>query len=915
MRLSAAGTRLPGMYGLLFALRSRYRRAVEGGSEHSDCIDPDELVAMMEGNLPPDRGDLVLAHVDACGSCAEVVAKLGSIDGDDSGRVGRYELEGVLGAGAMGIVHRGWDPELRRHVAIKLVRPERASEAARARTLREARSLARIQHPNVIAVHDVGEHAGQIYLATEFVDGETLEAWVQGKSADEILDAWIQVARGLAAAHAGGVLHRDVKPTNVLVGRDGRVRIGDFGLARTDPASQSGGERAASDADVVETDRPDGVAALGTVGSQLTAPGALAGTPAYMAPEQWRGGFDARSDVYAVCVGLVEGLEGARPKSGAAITLEGVGTLGGVERRTAIAAVLTRGLSVGPEARPQTMTALADALCVARAIGPKPRHTRLWIAAALGAAGIGLVAGGLALRANTGPACKLEVADDVLTPERKTKLGPLARPIEHWVTTWNAAVVETCASTELRERRVDCMQGSLDTMRALLARWDAKVPEAMVAFDALEMVPHPTRCSVAAVRAQLAPTLEQMVAMIPLRERFRQQPSRAIVEQVKALEFSPYTVEILLALASATPPEKPEVLAILREALAEARSDYDTGAATYRLISRLGTDPDNEGPRLAEAVRPRLIAIGDAFAESGIDFALGSIAMAKGRWEEAGGHFERARRGFRINYGPDSIQEGVVLLQIGLASFRRDPLDPRGEEMFTKGIELWERFGMPPPPNPFQSNPATRLRYVENAVARHTRSNNKRDLAEAYYFGGSAYRLASQPEKAREYYRRAVELWDELGRSDSSPIGAREAIASLSVELGHPAEALPYATEAAARAKVLNVEMVTGDTSTTMGEILLANGDAAEARVWLEKAVVIRDRETAGSRGFTRYLLAEALWNHDRKRALVVLGSAEQDTHTALQELDRNPGYTDAGYLRKKYELRLEKIEKLKRKR
>src|SRR5262245_2152750 len=170
------------------------------------CPDTDELAAMIAGELADDRIEAVLVHVDACATCADVVAELGQLD-DSARGVGRYQLGHVLGAGAMGIVYEAWDPQLKRRVALKLVRPERADAVARERMLREAQALARVSHPNVIAIYDVAEHGGEICVATELVEGETLATWCADRSPREILDAWVQAARGLAAAHAGGVVH------------------------------------------------------------------------------------------------------------------------------------------------------------------------------------------------------------------------------------------------------------------------------------------------------------------------------------------------------------------------------------------------------------------------------------------------------------------------------------------------------------------------------------------------------------------------------------------------------------------------------------------------------------------------------------------------------------------------------------
>ncbi|MFY0535966.1 serine/threonine-protein kinase [Nannocystis pusilla] len=203
----------------------------------------------------------------------------------------------MRGAGGMGVVHTAYDPELDRKVALKLVRPQAFGGAAhlRERLAREARVLARISHPNVVPIYDVGEADGEVFIAMELVPGPTLARWQteQPRPWRAIVDMYLQAARGLAHAHAAGVVHRDFKPGNALVGPDGRVRVVDFGLAVAGEASPAPApERAAS--------------------ASLTATGALVGTPAYMAPEQWRGAaVDARSDQYSFCAALWEALAGA----------------------------------------------------------------------------------------------------------------------------------------------------------------------------------------------------------------------------------------------------------------------------------------------------------------------------------------------------------------------------------------------------------------------------------------------------------------------------------------------------------------------------------------------------------------------------------------------------------------------------
>ena len=221
---------------------------------------------------------------------------------------GRYVLLHRVGAGAMGVVHAAWDPELGRKVALKLLRAgaERgntgeADGAGRLRLLREAQALARLSHPNVVAVHDVGAIGDQVWLAMEFVAGQTLRAWCTERRRGwrEVLTVLRAAGEGLAAAHEAGIVHRDFKPDNVMVGDDGRVRVMDLGLARL------------GDEPDVEVDRR---ARRTPTGALLTQAGSMVGTPAYMAPEQLRGHVaGTAADLFAYCVTAWEALFGERP--------------------------------------------------------------------------------------------------------------------------------------------------------------------------------------------------------------------------------------------------------------------------------------------------------------------------------------------------------------------------------------------------------------------------------------------------------------------------------------------------------------------------------------------------------------------------------------------------------------------------
>ncbi|HEX3474956.1 MAG TPA: serine/threonine-protein kinase, partial [Kofleriaceae bacterium] len=209
------------------------------------------------------------------------------------GSLGRYRLERELGAGGMGVVHAAFDPDLERRIALKVLRVAAPGLKAKDRLLREARAMARLAHPNVVTVHEVGTANGRDYVAMELIQGETLADWLRsGKRRQfEIVAAFLAAGRGLAAAHAAGIVHRDFKPHNVLRSRHGRIVVTDFGLAREAQAELP----MRRDALTSGINPPIAPAALssGTPGALpgITATGALLGTPAYLAPEQWRGGM------------------------------------------------------------------------------------------------------------------------------------------------------------------------------------------------------------------------------------------------------------------------------------------------------------------------------------------------------------------------------------------------------------------------------------------------------------------------------------------------------------------------------------------------------------------------------------------------------------------------------------------------
>jgi len=325
-----------------------------GPAARDDCP-PDEVLAVhLEGELAGAEAERVAAHIDDCDACRELVVVLARqmrIDRDTVASqpfpsipgvpkplaidltppslpgafAGRYQIKRMIGRGAMGQVFEALDLNLHRLIALKVLRlapdksPAERAEAAN-RLVREARAMAVLSHRNVVAVYDVGQHADQVFVAMQLVDGATLRKWLaaQKRTPRQIIKVMCEAGIGLAAAHQARLIHRDFKPDNILISRRGTARVTDFGLARRaefgpDPLGRSSDVGAEADRGsrpvIVEIDTADS--------HDVTRTGAVVGTPAYMAPEQARGqDIDARADQFSFCVATWEALYGDRPFAG-----------------------------------------------------------------------------------------------------------------------------------------------------------------------------------------------------------------------------------------------------------------------------------------------------------------------------------------------------------------------------------------------------------------------------------------------------------------------------------------------------------------------------------------------------------------------------------------------------------------------
>ncbi|MEM7157903.1 MAG: serine/threonine-protein kinase [Myxococcota bacterium] len=713
-------------------------------------------------------------------------------------RVDRFVLEREVGEGGMGVVYAAHDPSLDRKVAVKLVHASRSDgsrgERARARMVSEARALAQVSHPNVVEVFEVGLHrtgsgedGEQVFVAMEFIEGGTVRQWLaaQPRRVEEILAVYLAAGRGLAAVHDEGLVHRDFKPDNVMVGDDGRIRVMDFGLAQG-----------------LAEDAPSLTGLLSpTAYASLTATGDVQGTPAYMAPEQFAGAVaDPRSDQYSFCVAIYEALWKERPSvaDGEPPPNPPRKTLPRRQREA-----LLRGLSREPQQRFASMHDLLEAL--------RPPRSTLWLV--LGVVGVVAVLGaaGLAWMLAHAP-----VEQSPCTQSAQNLEGTWSDPQAQRVRDAFADSSKSGAErSELVVERLDAyaqrwVEGHTDACEAaLVERIDTDA-----IFDKRMRCLQRRKQSLGALVDVLVAADERVVAR-----------AEDAVAELRPVErcADPAFLE-----AMTEPPADPATAAEVEQidrALAEVRALRDTGRV-------------DEARARVEPLTARASAIGYppllaqvALAHGELEFRVGNAAAAKPLYEQA--YFQAKDAG-----DAGTAIWAAVSLAMSQATFANEQesanhwLRLARTEIEASKITGWE----------------VRILDIEVAL-----------LDSQGDFDGA---LAA----ARE---RVERLGEDCGDACTRQAEAQSDLALAYSRLGHRDEAITHARKGVelAQAQHGSQHPRVAETLSTLGDVLLQAGRAAEASEMLGQALEIRERllePDAASLQMTRLLFANALVEQGR---------------------------------------------------
>jgi len=825
---------------------------------------------------------------------------------DLPGELGRFVVLHRLGTGGMGVVYAAYDPELDRKVAVKLLHPNltgsELEELGRARLQREALAMAKLSHPNVVAVFDVGTYQDQVFIAMEFVQGLPLSTWLgTSRARRDIITVFLAAGRGLAAAHRQGIVHGDFKPDNVIVDADCRARVLDFGLA----FAQDRGERETTDLERKPSRSGRSAVDLNT---RLTRTGAVTGTPPYLSPEQFLGDpASALTDQYAFCVSLYEGLYGQRPFHGE--------SLGSLRQQVLLATVpdeprerrlpgwlrrlLLRGLARDPADRFPNM----DALLAELARDPTRRRRRI----ALALAGLALLAGGaigyrwyllrsLDQARSVGQSLCRGAADNLVgvwdTTRREQVAAAIrathvtyaddvwdrvARQLDAYTAAWVHMHGDACQATYLRgeqspallDRRMACLQRAHTELRTLvdvLARADAGVVEH--ATEASAGLPPLARC--ADIPALLAerppPAAEQAAAIRDVRDRLAM---AAALERTMQLAAGLAIAGPALAQAAALGDPELHAEAHLQHgsllqhtgehlsaerAFADAfftaeasRSDAIAARAATELIRgtmQHSTPAAHQWVRHARAQIARLAQDGAGEArrrEADLLSAIGLLQIHDGDHAQAEQTLAHAIDLRQHLADPEPLKQAALHNNLGNLRVRRGDLDGAQQQLDLASAIYRTQLGERHPSVGIALNNLGELHSRRGELAQSERAYKQ---AHAILLAG----LGPQHPNVGTILNNLGDTLLRQGQFAAAEEHYTRALAIFVASFGEDAQPLAYPL-------------------TGLGEALLAQRRLAEALTRLERALTLRDAGSPTDLARTRFALARALWADPAARA------------------------------------------------
>ncbi|MDQ3267000.1 MAG: tetratricopeptide repeat protein [Myxococcota bacterium] len=875
-------------------------------------------------------------------------------------KLGRYLMLDKLGEGGMGVVHAAYDPELDRKVALKILSARfnaSAAGPAQQRLMREAQAMARVSHPNVIAVHDVGTVGDQVFVAMELVDGGTLNRWFKDtqRTWKEILKVFVDAGKGLAAAHTAGLVHRDFKPDNVLIGLDGRVRVTDFGLARLlngprqeeTPLTPSGDPEAVVSRGLEDSSR--------MLEAQLTQVGAVMGTPAYMSPEQHLGEVpDARSDQFSFCAALFWALFRKRPFDPQVLAAVAGRTLGGgntdagtkVERPNLVRdrqtipgrgiildpprepkvpkyvrRALMRGLAIHPDDRFPSMEALLKTL----SYNPRRAQQRYLLAggAALIATAVVVASQQVASRQQLCSGAERKVAA-VWNPQVQQVIGKTFEAVgQGWSTDavtrivkefdghalkWTRMHTEACEATRIRGEQTDqvmslrmiCLDRKLGEVKALselIQKGDPKVLER--ALEATYSLTPVERCADIASLTAAVPRPEnpQTLAQVERVEKLLAEV-KALFDAGRyksALEVAQTAVESARPLAY--PPVEAEALNWL------GWSQVYSG------------DLKSAEQSLDQAILAAEAGHHDLERLQATSRQIYNVGYKQTRFEDGARWFARAQALLQRLGGNQELEAEVLSYEGGrlTANGRFAEAAERYEKAITVGNEVFSPSH--PRRGSFRSNLAAvygRMGEAKRAVKlseealeflQQTLGPQHPKTGYAHYIVAMQYLELEDWAQAHQHIARALEIRERtLGPTDLLVGETHDIISTLYKEEGRFDEALKHGRlSLEIKLRSLGPDHVDlAYAYENIGQALIGLHQPKEAITLLEKAIRLRERSKLEDSEIAepRFALAQAVWEDrkDRKKA-ESLARLAKDSY--LQSGDEKRAARVSGWLRR----------------